>query len=302
MQCCLFKPLTFCGPFVFIVLAGGAHGQTTLAEIKAVLEKRQERLESCTFKWVEVQVYEPASLIDPGAGVLFRLNANAARTGVPAATTTFAAVKEFAIKGSMARYTAPQISIDASGEIHLVDYVSSYDGKQSRYLSSPSDGPAHGAITVDTRNRDTPSRDLSPLLLALRPLDARLCGVNLDYSKIVRQSVMIDGADCVELQYRQMHLWLDRARGFAVRRMSSGNRTFSIACTKHSPDVWLPRSWQIVENNRAGRAQSITAKVKACLLDTNLEEKDFRLDFPVGASIRHEQDGKTEIIRSKPGT
>jgi hypothetical protein len=270
--------------------------------------ERQERLASCRITWTERMTIR--------AGSLNRLLSEfrESKSGenppllVPAKELEFKYGGSFAMKESLAKYTAAIIQLQPDMTVKLAQHASSFDGETSRMLSRPEGDVPQGTFRAESKNADVPSVPLMPLLLNLRPLSRSRSGLEMTEMAVVQTGVELAGAKCIVIQDSMQRLWLDVARGFIVLRWEQVQQATGHVVT--SCDItyelqgefgWLPNAWTTqsfsssVSSDHAPD-QVITATVDSFQPAAKLATEDFRLEFPVGTRVYDQRSKKDYIV------
>lgn len=180
------------------------------------------------------------------------------------------------------------------------DTDSGYNGEECRVITKARDGLSHPVGVIfpeDDHLGDVKLVHSTPVLLALRPLDSRLKGMNTKDLKLTGRSGSIDGSTCSIIEYPEPHgrkceLWVDGQQDAGIRRVRhlrpdlSLSRQIDISYSQGENAQWLPSGWIITTFGPDNRVRHIyTATVTAKELNPPLQRSDFLPEFPIGAII-----------------
>jgi hypothetical protein len=254
----------------------------TLAAIVEAMETRQKRAASVSVRWNQNERYRGGDYEFPC---------------------------EMLLKGDSMRYVS-KTYMHNGGSVSLIDPVSTWDGKESRFLQGMQ--PPAGRILSEKGNRDARTTLLVPLMLYFRPL------VTLDTKALALADgrKTIDGRQCVTIDDGEMRVDLDRGREFipvAFEVYLEDGRVYSGGTLEYYRNrdarTWVPKSFQLKTPSR----QSIRGSNVQTAMAALLKESEFVLTFEPGTIVwdartqeeyRVGADGSKELIgrprRRKP--
>lgn len=261
------------------VFASPLHAQQTAAKsvslpaIIDAMEARQKLAMSVSLRWTRTEHYKAGALLPKPS------------------TWTFSC--ELLLNGNSTRY-AGKIFNHVRGNISLIDYTSSFDGKESRRLLSIE--PLYGSIH---RVKESPSYlfesppHLAPLLLFFRPLDEPYGTLQRRSWKLLDERRRINGHDCVTVDDGRTRAYLDCDRDFipvAFKRYTK-DRTFlhrgSLEYYRTQGAMrWLPKSFLVKPiSNRQDVADDIRGDAVQTEIALPLKDSNFHLDFAPGTVV-----------------
>ena len=193
-----------------------------------------------------------------------------------------------------------------SGDVHSKDIINDarvevFDGKNAKTLY-----PAIGESGTDIYPYGfvfrEPSRQSDSLFIA-RPLYWTFSGIGtgvlgFDKTKLLVQSQrgIFDESECVIIECpgdkgATHNFWIDPAKDYSTVRYSSviaGQTTTQLDChyQKDQTGLWLPHKWTAWWFDRTGQpSKSFEAEVIACVVNKNMSEEVFNLEFPPGTIV-----------------
>src|ERR1700733_12107068 len=212
----------------------------TLAALIDAMEAREKLADSVTVRWNQSERYAAGALRkDP---------------------SEFTFPCEMLLKGSSMHYVGKTFSHDAGGGVTLIDHVSSYDGKESRYLQGTK--PPLGRILEEKANTDARLYTLMPFRLYFRPLAEPFATLKRKSMKLFDERKTIDGHECVTVDDGRLRVHLDCGRDFvpvAFQAFGSRGRAGRNVILRFEGNIeyyradkgplrWLPKAFQVTSH------------------------------------------------------
>ena len=238
------------------------------------MEAREKLTASVSLRWTRTDHYKAGALLPKPS------------------TWTFSC--ELLLKGNSMRY-AGKIFNHARGNISLIDYTSTFDGKESRRLLGIE--PLYGSIH---RVKETPSfllespPHLAPSLLFFRPLADPYGTLQRRSWKLVKEHKLIDGHNCVTVDDGRTHAYLDCDRDFipvAFDRYTLKDHLFmyrgSLEYYRSQGAMrWVPKSFLVKLHSHARDvADEIRGDGVQTELDVPLKDSNFHVNFKPGTVV-----------------
>jgi hypothetical protein len=269
--------------------------QVTLAAIIESMEAREKLADSVTVRWTQSERYSAGALL--------------------AKASTWTSPCEMLLKGSSMRYVGKTFS-HSGGDVTQIDHVSSYDGKESRFLQGLE--PPRGYILLldeeEKGNTDAGSPSLQPMMLYFRPLAEPYETLRRKTLRLLDEHKTIDGRECIAVHDGRTRAYLDRDRDFvpvAFHRYAKDHRVIYDGSLeyyrKQGGTRWLPKSFQLTMHVKVqqGVPNRIGGDSVQTEIDAPLKDSDFLLKFEPGTTFwdmrtkkeyRVRDDGSNEFI------
>jgi hypothetical protein len=246
----------------------------TLAALIDVMEAREKLADSVTIRWTRNERYSAGALL--------------------AEPSSWTSPCELLLKGGSMRYVGKTFS-HSRGGVTQIDHVSSYDGKESRFLQGSK--PPLGRILVlgeeEKGNTDADVPSLQPLMLYFRPLAEPYVMLKRKTLKVLDERATIDGHECVTVDDGRTRVYLDRERDFipvAFHRYTKDRRLVYEGSLefyrKQDAMRWLPKAFQVTPH---AKGQNVAERIRGDRLQTEihapLKDSDFALIFEPGTVV-----------------
>ena len=277
----------------------------TLQAIIESMEARQRLADSVTVRWRKSTRYVPG--------------------GHFTTQTEFTYPCEMLLKGAFMRNVNKLMDMRKGVKgVPLVDRVTSYNGDESRILRSFK--PPLGTIREEKRNIDVDDTHLMAFMLYFRPLAEPYDALRRESLKLVDESKIIDGHECVTVDDGRTRVYLDRNRDFIPLAFQRYLRPGWIAAASDRPgDVlmdgsveyyrmqsampWLPKAFQVtMHRSTPGTADRTRGDGVQTTIGVPLKDSDFTLTFNPGTVVwdartreeyRIRDDGSKEITKQR---
>jgi hypothetical protein len=273
-----------------------------LAELVDVMEAREKLADSVTVRWTKSVHYVP--------GALF------------AKQSEFTYPCEMLLKGTSMRYVGKAFLM--TGGLSLIEYVSSYDGNESRSLMGRT--PPRGTIREEKRNIEADNVHLMAFMLYFRPFAEPYDALRRKTLKLLAERKNIDGHECVAVDDGRTRVYLDCDRDFVPvafqRYLRPGWRTSgsdrpgfvfldgSIEYYRKQGGMWwLPKAFQVrMHGNRPDAVDRTRGDRVQTDIGASLKNSDFSLIFQPGTFVwdartsveyRIRDDGSKEITKQR---
>jgi hypothetical protein len=276
--------------FTFVVLAAyqGGHYRPaqqpspkpiTLATLVDVMEAREKLADSVTVRWTKTVHYVPG--------------------GHFAKQSEFTYPCEMLLKGASMRYVGKAFLM--TGGVSLIEYVTSYDGNESRVLRGRK--PPQGTIREEKRNIAADNTQLMAFMLYFRPLAEPYDALRRKTLKLLDERKTIDGHECVVVDDGRTRVYLDCDRDFVPvafqRYVQPGWKTAgserpgfvyldgSIEYYRKQGGIrWLPKAFQLtMHGNRPDANDRTRGDQVQTEIGASLKDSDFSLIFEPGTVV-----------------
>jgi len=271
-----------------------------------VMEARQKRTDSVMVRWTESSRYSAGALL--------------------AKPSEFTQPCEMLLKGASGHFVGKSFS-HSGGGVTVIDYVSSYDGNESRFLMGLK--PPRGTILEEDEKGCDAAKVAGrlPLMLYLRPLAETYDTLRRKTLKLLDGRKTIDGHECVTVDDGRTRVYLDCGRDFipiaCQRYLQKGFRAAESSQTGfvlldggieyyRKQDVlrWYPKAFQVTMHNKGqqGVANRTRGDGVQAEIGARLKDSDFALVFEPGTIVwdartreeyRIREDGSKEPIERR---
>ncbi len=268
----------------------------TWEKVLRVWKERQNDVRSLKFSWTERITRPKGSILSP----LMR-ERNPKGATVPPDDFTYETLVTMLVDGDKMRYSFEgQDWVPEKERFVKQEYISSFDGAQSRALWPPGVAAwAQGTILPEKHSTDANNLHVRPVLMTYRALHANM-GI-LDAKtlyKVSAQGQMMRGVRCALVEGVQQdasgaltRMWVDPERGFCIVRYIVGlpekpEIQIDVEYTQDAERRPVPKRWDFVWMNLNGGIKlSSTADVTDYALNTSFQHDEFHLDFPSGTRV-----------------
>jgi hypothetical protein len=162
-----------------------------------------------------------------------------------------------------------------------LDRFASSEKRQAQVVRNPSLGVLDSDLTSPV------AEWLHPLLLAFRPAQFRLQVIGTKRSQILTEGAQVAGRDCVRLLEHneasdcEIELWLERRRGFSVRRAffrtrGELNEQIDLHYRDDDRSDPVPDSWHILSRSKRGPNAQLFPRVQKLIETTVGQLSDLR--------------------------
>ncbi|MBM4072049.1 MAG: hypothetical protein FJ271_24450 [Planctomycetes bacterium] len=276
--------------------------ETSLDKIFEVWKKRQKRVRSLHFSWVQTCTYGKGSLPSKDALGIPGVNPEKPKL-TPEVDTTIESKEQLWIKESLMRYTVDGPKWDMRMEKFLPRrYTSVYDGKHCRMFFG--DQPNHeravrpsGHLSRSESNQDVVDYHIWPILLTYRATDPTMGRFAAGQWQLRDDKGMVNGRACALLAKTKGHrtetCWVDVARDYSIVRYeiaTSDNPTFlrlQIDSRDEGARGWVPFRWRIDRLLAATKTLDETASAEVIQFELNepMDSSLFEFEFPPGTQV-----------------
>lgn len=280
-----------------------------MEQIWRAWQGRQERIRSWRVRWTE-DWFMAAKSQGPHANA----TADEARdmeSWLPKQDLTYRRTGSLSCKDGMMRYVQKGPSWHPPlGRLVEREYDVTFDGESSHTLFSgnrPGKNVPHVGFIEEARQA-TRDRALSPFVMAFRPCDPAVGGINISKYALKSAEVLNDeGVPCVvissidEGDYHRT-LWLAKGREYVVVRIdvTRKGRPITVTDVSYTCDAthgWVPCAWRFVSQAGSDSIQEkAAATVSDCELNLDLAPSEFQIVFPKGALVRNLKDGEDYMM------
>jgi hypothetical protein len=258
----------------------GSPKPITLAAIVDVIEAREKRTASVSLRWTESDRYSARPRMAKPAEFTFPC--------------------EMLLKGVCMRYVSQMLS-HHDGDVSLIDYVSSYDGNESRMLDGQK--RPHGSILDENANTDAHLYKLMPFMLYFRPFAEPFATLKRKDLKLLGGRKTIDGHECVAIEDGQLRIYLDCDRDFIPvafegylkngDRYLDGNVEY-YRDVKHEGLSWVPKAFRVTCKRWGVVARGDRVQTE---IGIPLKDSDFSLIFKPGTIVWDERAHQEHFVR-----
>jgi hypothetical protein len=250
----------------------------TLAVIVDAMEAREKRAATVSLRWIESDRYS-AGALQPKPG-----------------TWTFPC--EMLLKRSSMRYVSKTFSqVDG-----MIDYVSSYDGNESRHLMGGK--RPRGTIFSEKADTNVHLFTLTPFMLYFRPLAEPFATLKRKELKLLDGRKTIDGHKCVTIDDGHLRVDLDCERDFVpvayqsylkngVRYLDGSLEYYRY--DKHDGLSWVPKAFQVASKRMGVTARGDRVQAE---IGVPLKDSDFSLIFEPGTIVWDERTREEYLLRT----
>lgn len=268
------------------LMAASETGNVGKDQIRRIWLSRQEKVTGVLVNWTETHVASSETFSEP-PGTINR------EDGV------FQFTVDLGIHKDQIRYEAPQqMRWDVEAKKLVPNaFISSFDGKENRDLTSSRDAPAQGRIRNDTKTYGARIAAVRPMLWSFRPLDVTMGGFDLTDFAFDDGVTEVADSKCQTISDGRARLYLDANRGYVIRKavIHSPNGkpqiVFEVSYSQSELCEWMPASWQITMYDRQGKViGNEWAEVNNLQINPTIGEEYFRTEFPVGTVVYDERE------------
>jgi hypothetical protein len=226
------------------------------------------------------------------------------------------------LKGASMRYVGKAFLM--TGGVSLIEYVTSYDGNESRLLMGRK--PPRGTIREEKRNIEADHTQLVAFMLYFRPLAEPYDALRRKTLKLLDERKTIDGHECVVVDDGRTRVYLDCDRDFIPVafqryvqpswRMAGSDRPGFVYLDgsieyyrKQGGMRWLPKAFQVtMHGNQPGANDRTRGDQVQTEIGASLKDSDFSLIFQPGTVVwdartwveyRIRDDGSKEITKRR---
>jgi hypothetical protein len=246
----------------------------TLAAIIESMEARERLADSVMVRWNRDEQYSAGALLEKAS--------------------TWTSPCEMLLKGGSMRYVGTTFS-HSGASVTQIHHVSSYDGKESRFLQGTK--PPLGHILVleedEKGNTDAGVPSLRPLMLYFRPLAEPYNTLSRKTLKLLDERKTIDGRECVSVDDGRTRVYVDRDRDFVPVafdcRTTKGRFVYGGTLEyyhKQGAMQWLPKAFHVTMHFRG---QNVADRIRGEGVQTEigvpLKDSDFVLKFEPGTIV-----------------
>jgi hypothetical protein len=266
----------------------------TLAMLVDAMEAREKRADSVSVRWTRNERYSAGALL--------------------AKASAWTSPCEMLLKGSSMRYVGKTFS-HSGADVTQIDHVSSYDGKESRFLqgSKPPSGYILALGEEEKGNTDANTSGVLPLMLYFRPLAEPYDTLRRKTLNVLDEHKTVDGHECVTVDDGHLRVHLDRDRDFvpvAFQAYLKDGRVYLDGSLeyyrKQDAMRWYPKAFQVTLH---WKAQNVPDRIRGggvqAEIGASLKDSDFLLKFEAGTvfwdmrtrqEYRVRDDGSNELI------
>ena len=179
----------------------------TIEYVIKALQANADRAPSLRIRWKETAQFNPGALLSPTMARAEEMEGKALDTGIPLEVVRFDCPSELLIKGEWMRYSTKTCRIE-NDTIVPQDWISTYDGRDSRFLIVTKQGQKEGDITKLRTSPDSSSIRFFPLLVLFRPFEPY--GILArDKLAIEQTTSILNGRSCLILYDGKNRLWVE---------------------------------------------------------------------------------------------
>ncbi len=285
-------------------------GELSLDDVRREWENREKGINSAWFIWDETEFARAHTkhkrVQTPSTRPLL----------LPTDDVTLERSVQLAISGHMMRYAYEGQVFNANkGGVRDKQYISVFDGTVSKNFhrnigGEQEDYPLSGFVREESVHYDSDNRNISPILIHIRPCSEEMGGVSLDAYKMGTTKATINGHTCLAVQPRTESkkrwgetYWVDPVCACIVRRIAYGQignppaYTIDIDYDRLDDREWVPSGWKLIDGDATRIISQISGRVKTVRLNENIANSEFRLQFPPGTAVVDNRTGERLITK-----
>ncbi len=297
-----------------LCFSSSLYGQVIVNDIVDAWNLRHARMSASRWRWTEQQ-FVPKGGITSAVDARNRgMGDEAAKHGLPIRDERISFPVELLVRDDWLKLHAKSLDLMSGESGQVRDYLSSYDGQQSKMVHGSGSSTTSGILFKDPGSTDLRSYRLMPIRLFVSPLLQHGGIIDPSHVRIVPDdgaptATAGNSAELIHVTEGFNEFWLDKALQFAVVRWQEvvpGRGVVTEAMIEYLPqkDGLVPESWTIVSYRRPGSglvSTEILAHVDQAEADRSLTAMDFRLDFPPLARV-YDEATKTEFVVATDGS